>query len=478
MTDADSSRDSWPSPGTRVHLVGICGSGMRALAELLHDAGCRVSGSDLNPDPEVTASLRQRGIFVQTGHEDTRFDPPPELLIHSPAVGPENPERATAERLGIPHASYVETLGRLMRSRRGIAVAGTHGKSTTTALLGEILRQADADPTVVCGAAIRGDNRSGRLGRSELCVVEACEYRRHFLHLTPEIVCLLGIEPDHFDCYPTLDDALNAYREFIERVPAEGTIVFRSDCPSTGRVMQESAARKVSFSITDPGADWFAEGIEPADGGMRFTLRAPAGSAASQEQGIDVRLPQPGRHNVLNALAAAATAGVLGIGIDRTARGLAGFPGLRRRFEPIGYWRDARVIDDFAHHPTEIAATIAAARESFAPRRLICVFQPHQVSRTRALLEAFAESLSQADRSYVLPVYGARERTAEENLPVARELVEEIRRRGGASALIPALDQVWTTLETDAPEADLILILGAGDIARLERPVEGIAEHG
>ncbi|WP_437226634.1 UDP-N-acetylmuramate--L-alanine ligase [Planctomicrobium sp. SH661] len=456
-----SSPSLWlpASTGSRAHLVGICGAGMKALAEYLIDRGWQVSGCDGDPDPGVVQVLARNGVSVQTGHSPHHLQNRPDVLIYSAAVRPENSERTLAAQWGIPQFSYVEALAQLTQSSHAVAIAGTHGKSTTTAMLGQILESAGVSPSVICGAESVSLGRSGWGGTGSTLVVEACEFRRHFLQLHPRIACLLGIEPDHFDCYPTLADAEAAYAGLAGNVAREqGTLIARSDCPVTLRVLETTSAPRITFSLSDVAADWQVIDRQSVPRGNRFRLQNRDRTSRV------ITLQVPGRHNIQNALAAAACADALGLSMEQIASGLEAFQGLRRRFEVLGTRYVAQVVDDYAHHPTEIRATLEAAREAFPGKSLICIFQPHQISRTSALLGEFAQSLSLADRVYLLPVYAARENSGEVQAELSRELVRRLTVPG---AFLMALDQVWGTVQTEAGNDAVILTLGAGSLSRI-----------
>jgi len=302
--------------------------------------------------------------------------------------------------------------------------------------------------------------------------VEACEFRRHFWELQPRIACLLGIEPDHFDCYPTLADAELAYHEFargvlsvsashgnfVEGEGTSGTVILRGDCPATRRAVQGLSGRIRTFSLHDPAADWRADPRPEAGGYIPFRLQH--GNDVSEE----IILRVPGLHNVQNALAAAACAGELGLSLTEIAEGLRQYAGLSRRFEIRKKWRGAVVVDDYAHHPTEIRATLMTARQTYPEKRIVCLFQPHQLSRTSALLTDFSTALSLADRVYLLPVYAAREQAGTEQVRLAQELIQRIT---VPATLVSTLDQVWGTVQTDADKDAVFLTLGAGSLSRI-----------
>ena len=361
----------------RAHLVGVAGSGMRALADVLAGWGWQLTGSDL-----CLPSAREFGGKTARwsgGHASGHLTSETELVVYSDAIPPTNPELLRAAELGVPALSYFQMLGRLTEGRHTVAVAGTHGKSTTTAMAAHILVESDRDPTVFCGATPLGATSGGRAGNG-LVLVEACEYRANFLHLRPQHAAILGIEPDHFDCYKSLHDLENAFRQFAASLPAGGLLIVRHDCDSTRRVTAGLSGRIESFGVS-PEADWSAGRLAEDHGRYSFEIRRLG------QPLCEVRLQMPGRHNVLNALAAAALAWAEGATADRIAAGLSHFAGLHRRLELLGTWRGVTLFDDYAHHPTEVAATLATVRQMFPRRRLWCVFQPHQASRTARLLE-------------------------------------------------------------------------------------------
>jgi UDP-N-acetylmuramate--alanine ligase len=444
----------------KAHLIGICGSGMRALAEVLLDTGWQVTGSDLSPAESARQALEQRGVAVVAGHSADSLPRDATLVVYSPAVPDLNAERAEATRRGVPQWTYTRMLGRLMQDRIGIGVAGTHGKSTTTALLGTILTQAGLSPSVVCGAELIATQTSGWAGAGDLFVVESCEYRRNFLDLNPRHAILLDIEPDHFDCFPDFDAAVAAYREFCVRLPADGLLLCCPGHDAVARAVRDCRAQVRTFAVDAP-ADWSARRVRMQRQRVSFRIfraGAPWGK-------FDLHIS--GRHNVANALAAAAVAGELGAEPDAIREAISTFRGLRRRCEYLGAWRGVDLIDDYAHHPTAVAATLAMARAQFGRRRLWCAFQPHQVSRTQALLAEFADSLQAADRVLVAPVYAAREAQADLALETSRQMARRVDEGGTPALAVASLDHVVSTLETEARPGDVLVLMGAGDIERI-----------
>ncbi|QDU39729.1 UDP-N-acetylmuramate--L-alanine ligase MurC [Maioricimonas rarisocia] len=448
------------SPPGHAHFVGIGGAGMRALAEYLSDYGWRLSGSDLDVNTPGARALAARGVAVSTGHRREHVAEGTNLVIHSAAVPADNPERIEARERGLPDLSYVDVLGILCRQRETIGIAGTHGKSTTTALCSWILESAGADPGYLCGAELAKVQRGGRAGSGRHLVVECCEFRRHFLEVPVRSAAILSVEPDHFDCYATLDETVDAFASFAGNLPADGLLLWNAECANTARAVAGATCRCVSFAIDGP-ADWRAARVRANGPGIEFDV-VHHGTTVTH-----VRLPLPGRHNAMNALTAAALCLKHGIDPEAVAEGLASFPGLRRRFELMGHWRGAVLVDDYAHHPTEIRAALQAARDAFPGGRLRCVFQPHQRQRTEMLMEEFAVALASADQVFVVPVFSARESDDQANVTLSRELVSLTGVRGGRSEFGTSLDRIAATLETDVREGDVLITLGAGDIYRL-----------
>jgi len=449
-------RDS-PHAG-RAHLVGIAGAGLRSLAEVLLGWGWQLSGSDLAPDPALP--LAAAGARIYQGHAAAHLTARTDLVIHSDAIPPANPELRRAAELGIPTLSYFEMLGRLMSSRRGLAVAGTHGKSTTTAMAAGLLVGAGLDPTVVCGAAPLGGHSGGRPGRGDLMLVEACEYRGNFLHLPAEQVVILGIEPDHFDYYDSLDQLQRTFARFARSVPQTGLVLAQHECAATARATAGLRCRVETFGF-DPGADWSARHLSSRRGAYGF------GIFRHGRRLCQVRLQVPGRHNVLNALAAAALAWQNGVGPRQIAAGLSRFAGLRRRLEVLGSCRGVLLLDDYAHHPTEVAATLQTVRQMCPGRRLWCVFQPHQTSRTEHLLDGLATSLQNADKVVVADIFCAREPAPQPGQVTAADLARQVRGGGGQVFDVHTTEPIVRLLQTRLVPGDVLITMGAGDIGKI-----------
>ncbi|MES1243004.1 MAG: UDP-N-acetylmuramate--L-alanine ligase [Acidobacteriota bacterium] len=457
----------------RIHFVGIGGAGMSGIAEILcnyEQAGLDVSGCDQSAG-EVTEHLQSIGIDVRKGHSTDHLEGV-ELVVISSAVSEENEEVREARRRGIPVVRRAEILGELMRLRYGIAVAGTHGKTTTTSLVGAMLTEAGLDPTVIVGGRLRLQGTGARLGRSQYMVAEADEFDRSFLRLTPVVAVITTIDRDHLDTYRDLAEIQDAFVDFASRVPFFGRVIVCLDDPNVRQVLPRIADRRILTYGFSPQAELSAVDIQPRLGGTRFSVRV----LRDGREGIlgEIDLPMPGRHNVLNALAAVGVGLTLRIPIEAMAKAIAGFEGVHRRFELLGTWRGAAVIDDYAHHPTEVAATLEAARQSYPRGRVLAVFQPHLFSRTVDQADGFGSALLGADLAVVNDVYPSREKP----IPgVTGELVVEAARRSGHRNVLycPAWKDASGVLEDVVREGDVIVTLGAGDVNRLAKQ---LAEEG
>ena len=449
---------------TRIHFVGIGGAGMSGIAEILLQPGfdLEISGCDLQASAVTRRLAEELGARIEVGHSPDHLEGV-ELLVTSSAVAEDNAEVREARRRGITVVRRAEMLGELMRLKYGIAVAGTHGKTTTTSLIGTMLTDAGLDPTVIVGGRLRLQGTGARLGRSQYLVAEADEFDRSFLRLTPVVAVVTTIDADHLDTYRDLDDIRDAFVQFASRVPFFGRVVVGLDDPNVQRILPRLADRRIVTYGFSPQADLSAVDLEPHTGGTRFGVR-------HLQRGLlgRVELPIPGRHNVANALAAVGVGLALRLPFEVVARGLAKFEGVDRRFEQVGSWRGATVVDDYAHHPTEVAATLEAARQTFPKARLHVVFQPHLFSRTRDQAEAFGRALLAADRAVVTDVYASRESP----LPgVTGELVTRAAATSGHRSVHYCRD--WqdapALLAAEVEPGDVVLTLGAGDIYKLAR---------
>jgi UDP-N-acetylmuramate--alanine ligase len=456
-----------------VHFVGIGGVGMSGLARILHAHGHRVSGSDLERGPLVD-DLGRAGIPVAIGHRAENVPVDVEMVVASAAIRPDHPEIQAAGALGVPVLKYAQALGRLMaRHGRGIAIAGTHGKTTTTAMIAHILVGAGLDPTLVVGGSIPALGGTSRAGAANVMIAEACEYDRSFLNLAPTHAVVTNIEPDHLDYYRDLDDIRSAFRDFASAVPAHGAIVVCGEDRGAVRAVSGLRAPVVRYGIDESGVDWRGADVELAGGRPTYLL------LRNDEPICGVRLAVPGRHNVLNSLAAIAIAVENGVAPETAARLLGTFTGVNRRFQVVGEVGGASVVDDYAHHPTEISTVIRAARERYPSGRVIAVFQPHQHSRTRQLLGGFASALRDADAVLLPDIYSARDTEADKRSVSAHDLVAAICGLGGNASHGASFEAIARDVRAMAGPGDVVLTMGAGDVWKIGRmlaqPVGGPA---
>ncbi len=443
----------------RVHFVGIGGIGMCGIAELLHNQDYRVSGSDLREGPAL-ARLRSLGIPVQVGHDEANVGEA-DVVVYSSAVGHGNPELLAAERRKIPVIRRAEMLAEVMRLKDGIAVAGSHGKTTTTSLIAHVLNTAGLDPTSIIGGRVLGaggEPGGARLGRGDLLVAEADESDGSFLRLAPVIAVVTNIDPEHLDHYGAYAALQDAFVEFCNRVPFWGVSVLCLDHPGVQAILPRMTRRTITYGLGTQ-ADLAASEVAADGEGMRFRTHWRGGLLGN------VRLRLPGRHNVANALATLAVALELDVPFARAAEGLESFVGIERRFETKGQARGVRVVDDYGHHPAEVRATLAAARD-LHPQRLVVVFQPHRFTRTRDLFDEFATAFNDADLLLVTDIYAA----GEEKIPGidAEGLAEAIGAHGHREVrFVRDLAEVPDALASELRPGDLVITLGAGSIAGL-----------
>ena len=454
----------------RVHFVGIGGAGMSGIAEILLNLELEVSGSDLEAS-EATERLAALGARVAIGHHARNVDRA-DLVVVSSAVPAANEELAAARRRGVPIARRAQMLAELMRLKYGIAVAGTHGKTTTTSLIGSVLTDAGLDPTVIVGGRLRVSGTGARYGSSDYLVAEADEFDRSFLDLAPVIAVITNVDVDHLDTYRDLDDIQDAFARFAARVPFFGQVIACADDANVRDLLPRLADRRIVTYGFEPGADLRALDATATGAGVRFEVAdARLGALGALE------LPMPGRHNVLNALAAVAAARAVGLDFEAAAASLSRFRGVHRRFERVGEWRGATVVDDYAHHPAEVEATLRAAREVLdrgagaaagngRNARIHAVFQPHLFSRTRDMADDFGRALLLADNVLVADVYASREQP----IPgVDAGLVVTAAARAGHSSVAGCgpWQAASDRLRSGVGEGDMVLTLGAGDIYRL-----------
>jgi len=453
-SSTESSIDlRWNLP-RRVHLVGVGGTGMQSLANVLVEFGWDVSGSDIRGDS--FGRLQGRGALLHTGHHALWVTDEIEIVVYSDAVHCSNVELQRAVETGAAVYSYAEFLGLMSRHSRTVAVAGTHGKSTTTAMLADVFRAAGHDPTIVFGATRLGGQSGGHAGECSQMLVEACEYQCNFLHFRPEMAVLLGLQWDHVDCFATPHDVENAFAQFIQCVRPNGLIVVNEDCPTARFAKRQTMTKTVTFGLSGT-ADWRAANLRSIQGRYHFSIFGEGRLL------VDVSLQVAGRHNLMNALAAAALAAEDGIPAQAIRDGLASFRGLRRRLELVGNHVGVTLIDDYGHHPTEVGVTLEAVGAMYPGRRLWCIFQPHQGDRTAAMLEEFARSLQHADTVCIADVFQARP-DAGARQATAADLAIRTRALGANVVGVHKIPEIVDLLTDELQPGDVLLTIGAGNI--------------
>jgi len=445
--------------GRQVHFVGIGGTGMRGLAEVVLAQGCGVTGSDQSPSESISR-LRRLGARIWYRHARENIRDDVACVVYTAAARDDNPELVEARRRGIPVLKYAQMLGLVMRLKKGIGISGTHGKSTTSAMTAWTLVQAGLDPSVVVGANVRQLGGPARAGSGEHFVVESCEYDRSFHHLTPRAAAILNIEEDHLDYYSGLAEIIESFRTFAQRVPADGLVVAYGQSLEVKAAVRDLKARVETFAVNKP-ADWVAGDVHAWQGQCTFE------AFYHGEHFGAFNLEVPGTHNVLNALAAMALAHWAGVDAETIRQSLNSYTGAERRFQIRAEWDGVTLVDDYAHHPSEVQATLEAARDRFAGRRIWVVFQPHQHSRTRFLLKDFAKSFGIAAKIVVPDIYFVRDSEAWRQDISSRELVDEITGLGGDACYLPTFHEIVEHLVSHLRPGDVLITMGAGDVWKI-----------
>ena len=429
-----------------IHFVGIGGIGMSGLAEVLAHAGVSVSGCDLKSSA-TTDLLASRGVDVTIGHDPSHVEGK-DLVVITSAVKGEHAEVDAARIKGIRIMKRAELLGEIVNAKRSVGVAGTHGKTTTSAMVSMVLEEAGLDPTVLVGGMLRNLQTNAKTGAGEFLVVEADEYDRTFHRLHPEIAVITNIEADHLEYYGTFEAISEAFRIFAGGVRPGGVVIGCGDDEHVARLLRHTEGRSVSYGLGER-ADVRATNLEFAEGGVKFEV-----------PGVGFfKVFVPGEHNVRNALAAIAVGRELGIDPHVIANALAKFLGVDRRFQILGDYHGALIVDDYAHHPTEIRATLSAARRGYPNRRIVALFQPHLYSRTRDFAQEFGESLLGADVPIVSPIYAAREKPVE---GMSSRLIADAVR--GVEFLDRSNAQIVNEMRRRLQPNDIFIAMGAGDV--------------
>lgn len=441
-----------------IYFVGIGGISMSGLAEILHQAGFSVSGSDWKSSP-LTQALEKKGIKVSYGEDASHVTDDIDCAVLTSAVHEDNLEFAAIRQKGIPYLSRAQLLGQIMKNYElPIAVSGTHGKTTTTSMLSEILLKAGTDPTLSIGGILKSIGGNIRVGKSGYFLTEACEYTNSFLSFFPKIGLILNVEEDHLDFFKDLADIRHSFHLFARLLPQDGALVISGDIERWQELTEGLSCRIVTYGH-DSSCDYYASGIaHDEQGNASFLLHSPGRDPQR------VTLKVPGKHNVHNALAAIATADLLGISRENTLTALQEFQGSDRRFEYKGSVNGVTIIDDYAHHPTEITATLQSA-QNCPHKTLWCMFQPHTYTRTKAFMEQFAQALTLADRVVLTDIYAAREK---DTLGISsRDLQAAVQKLGRECDYFPTFEEAEKFLLENCINGDLLITMGAGDVVKI-----------
>ncbi|TCL61043.1 UDP-N-acetylmuramate--L-alanine ligase [Kineothrix alysoides] len=441
-----------------IYFIGIGGISMSGLAEILLTEDFKVSGSDMRQSP-LTEALKEKGAVVHYGQRAENLTSDIDLIVYTSAIHPDNPEFVTMKEMGIPHLSRAELLGQMMKNYKlPIAVSGTHGKTTTTSMISEILLENDCDPTLSIGGIFKTIGGNIRVGKSEYFVTEACEYTNSFLSFFPKIGIILNIEEDHLDFFKDIHDIRTSFHKFAKLLPADGTLIINGDIDNYEEITEGLLCQVVTCGST-PDCDYSYTNLH-------FDELAHASFMLNRRNGLSeaFSLMVPGEHNVHNAMAAIALADVLGIGSETVKKALLHFSGTDRRFEYKGKKDGVTIIDDYAHHPTEITATLKAA-QNYPHNTLWCVFQPHTYTRTKSFLKEFAAALSLADKVVLSDIYAARET---DNLGISSaNLQSEINKLGAECFYLSSFEEIENFLSESCVKNDLLITMGAGDIVKV-----------
>lgn len=444
----------------KLYFIGIGGAGMSGIAEILLNLGYEISGSDVTPS-HVTGYLESKGVRVYPEHRAANVSDV-DVVIISSAVGENNPEVVEARRQGIPVIKRAEMLGELMRLKFSIGIAGTHGKTTTTSMIGRILQQAKLNPTLIVGGVVSELGTGATLGTGDYLITEVDEYDRSIFAAFPSMAVVLNVEPDHLDCYADMDDLRGAFLSYINRVPFYGSAIVSADDENLADMRPQMSRPYATFGFA-VDADYRAVDVNLSPGGSTFAVYRKGDLLG------DVILRVPGRHNVADALAAIAAASELEVPFVTVADALRNFTGVERRFEIVGEANGITVVDDYAHHPTEVRATLATAR-SFEPKHVIAVFQPHLFSRTQMFKCEFAEVLSSADHCILTDIYPAREAPVE---GVTSLLIKEEAEKLGAKHFeyVGVKENAVEAVARVARPGDMVITIGAGSITHIKKMI-------
>ncbi len=451
--------------GKHVHFIGVGGCGMSGLARILLDAGAIVTGSEPKPNPQ-TFELTRRGAKISRDQMGELLNRNVSLVVRTAAVPDSNRELLAAKAIGLKSVKYAELLGMVMTERFGIAVAGTHGKSTTTAMISYALLQCGVDPSFVVGGTVPQLGGGSRSGTGKAFVAEACEFDRSFHNLRPKVAIITNIEEDHLDCYKDLSEIIQSFNTFARIVPADGLIIAGGQDRNVIQALSGITTRTELVALGE-GFSWETKNITSQRGLYQGDVFYKGSFVAR------LKMSLAGKYNLLNGTMALAACHACGADLATAARATGEFIGVDRRMTVVGTFNGATVVDDYGHHPTEIRATLKALKEKYDPRRLVCVFQPHQHSRTRFLLEDFATSFESADETVMADIYFVRDSEAERQKVSAQDLVERINGNGQKALHLPKFEDIVAHLKVTAQPGDLVVTMGAGNVWEIGRDLVG-----
>ena len=448
-----------------IYFMGIGGISMSGFAELLHSLGFTISGSDQN-ESKITKHLESLGIQVKYGQCAENITSDIELIVYTAAISQDNPEYMAAVAAGIPMMDRAEMVGQVMKNyKRAIAVSGTHGKTTTTSMISHVLLEGNMDPTISVGGILKAINGNLRIGKSENFITEACEYTNSFLKFHPTISIILNVEEDHMDFFKDITEIRDSFKQFTSLLPNDGLLIINGDIAQYQEIAEKCNGNVLTYSVTDHTCNYTADNISYDEKGCgSFDL-------IENGQTIDrISLSVVGVHNISNALATIALARSLKIDMEQIKGGLKDFQGTDRRFQYKGDLGGITIIDDYAHHPTEISATLEATKK-YPHNKTWCVFQPHTYTRTRAFLDDFAKALAQADKVVLADIYAARE--VDPGDISSADLMEKIQELGTEAYYFPSFDEIENFLLKNCVKGDLLITMGAGDIVKVGESLLG-----
>ena len=447
-----------------IHFIGIGGISMSGLAEILLGEDFVISGSDSKSSP-LTQALEKKGATIYYGQRATNITDDVDVVVYTAAIHPDNPEFACAKEKGLPMLTRAELLGQIMRNYdTPVAISGTHGKTTTTSMVSHILLAGDCDPTISVGGILPAIGGNIRVGNSETFVTEACEYTNSFLSFFPKISIILNMDADHLDFFKDIDDIRHSFRRFAELLPADGTLIINADTPKYEDIIRDLPCNVITYGL-EHDADYQAADITyDKYGHASFSVLRNGVKVGSYY------LKVPGIHNVSNALAAIALGHLLGLSEEVIIKGLGSFTGTDRRFQYKGIVDGVTVIDDYAHHPTEIRATLSAA-ENYPHQRLVLVFQPHTYSRTKAFLDDFADVLSMADVVVLADIFAAREQNTYG--VSSKDILSRLKAKGTEAYYFPSFEEIEKFLLKNCVNGDLLITMGAGNIVEIGEALLG-----